>query len=260
MCTFNSVPLYHFSSLPCPHPAPGMRCCAVTGTSWLPSPFVHVLHLWDRGDQRAATSEQPPVQMATQHTSHGHRDSGPAPQNSLHLHSLSGGLTLVEICLACCGIRNANLKSKHLEISGRGAVQLTPKQVTGGLLVTTEPPAQVQPLHPVNLHRELINNLVLGCKAAFFFFLFGIVLYYVPSNLVAINTLLINWKFSPSSILTSQTTHERALEIKEILFQPHPSDRGTDGIQHPCGNGIGNWAVVGVENEAGGVGVEEPRR
>ncbi|OPJ72780.1 hypothetical protein AV530_005292 [Patagioenas fasciata monilis] len=56
------------------------------------------------------------------------------------------------------------------------------------------------------------------------------VLCYVPSNLVAINTLLINWKSSPSSILTSQTTHERVLEIKEILFHPYPSGRETDGI------------------------------
>ncbi|RMC12701.1 hypothetical protein DUI87_10226 [Hirundo rustica rustica] len=54
--------------------------------------------------------------------------------------------------------------------------------------------------------------------------------YYIPSNLVAINALLINWKSSPSSILTSQMTHERVLEIKEILFHPYPSDRKTDGI------------------------------
>ncbi|CAM9883292.1 unnamed protein product [Bubo scandiacus] len=58
----------------------------------------------------------------------------------------------------------------------------------------------------------------------------GNILYYVPSNLVAINTLLINWKSSPSSILTSQMTHERVLEIKEILCHPYPSDRETDEI------------------------------
>lgn len=80
------------------------------------------------------------------------------------------------------------------------------------------------------LHQELINDLVVSCKTPFFCFFFRNVLCYVPSNLVAINTLLINWKSSPSSILTSQTTHERVLEIKEILFHPYPSGRETDGI------------------------------
>lgn len=80
----------------------------------------------------------------------------------------------------------------------------------------------------MNLHQELINNLVLGCKATFFFF--RNINCYVPTNLVAIKALLINWKSSPSSILTSQMTHERVLEIKEILFHPYPSDRKTDGI------------------------------
>lgn len=83
----------------------------------------------------------------------------------------------------------------------------------------------------MNLHQELINNLVLGCKATLFYFFFSRnIHYYIPSNLVVINALMINWKSSPSSILTSQMTHERVLEIKEVLFHPYPSDRKTDGI------------------------------
>ncbi|KAJ7411726.1 hypothetical protein WISP_101245 [Willisornis vidua] len=54
--------------------------------------------------------------------------------------------------------------------------------------------------------------------------------YYGPSNLAAINALMINWKSSPSPVLTSQMTHERVLDIKEILFHPYPLDRKTDEI------------------------------